>query len=83
MTTNVPLQRLYFMNSPFIEQQARALAERFSGDAKTRIEGMYRTLFTRSPDAAELQAGLGYVGKSDWTSYARVLLTSNEFTFVE
>jgi hypothetical protein len=24
-----------------------------------------------------------YVGKSDWTSYARVLLTSNEFTFVE
>jgi hypothetical protein len=83
MTTNVPLQRLYFMNSSFIEQQARALADRFSGEPKSRIEGMYRALFQREPDAAELKLGIEYVGKSDWTSYARVLLTSNEFTFVE
>lgn len=83
MTTNVPLQRLFFMNSAFTEQQSQALAERFSGEPEARIRNMYRTLFTREPDEAELKLGLEYVGRSDWTSYARVLLTSNEFTFVE
>lgn len=83
LTTNVPLQRLFFMNSPFVEQQAGALAERFKGEPETRIRSMYAALFTREPDAAELKLGLDYTTKGDWTSYARVLLTSNEFTFLE
>jgi hypothetical protein len=44
---------------------------------------MYSALFTREPDAAELKLGAEYVANGDWTSYARVLLTSNEFTFLE
>jgi hypothetical protein len=83
LTTNVPLQRLFFMNSPFVEQQAAALAARFTGEPDARIRGMYAALFTREPDAAELKLGLDYTAKGDWTSYARVLLTSNEFTFLE
>jgi hypothetical protein len=83
LTTNVPLQRLFFMNSPFVEQQATALAARFTGEPGARIRGMYAALFTREPDAGELKLGLDYTAKSDWTSYARVLLTSNEFTFLE
>jgi hypothetical protein len=83
LTTNVPLQRLYFMNSSFVEQQSAALADRFQGDTETRVRAMYRTLFTREPDATEIKLASDYLMKADWTSYARVLLTSNEFTFVE
>lgn len=84
--TNVPLQRLFFMNSSFVETRAAALAGRFKGPGRERITGMYRTLFARTPDAAEMKLGLEYVEGDDpkkWTSYARVLLTSNEFTFLE
>jgi len=83
LTTNVPLQRLFFMNSSFVEQQAAALAQRITGEPEARIRAMYAQLFTREPDAAEVKLGLDYTAKADWTSYARVLLTSNEFTFSE
>ena len=45
-----------------------------------------RTFVVSWKDAAEMKLGLDYVGGDDpnkWTSYARVLLTSNEFTFLE
>ncbi|HYO81860.1 MAG TPA: DUF1549 and DUF1553 domain-containing protein, partial [Bryobacteraceae bacterium] len=82
--TNVPLQRLYFMNSGFVEDRAEALASSTKGAAAERIRMMYRTLFGRAPDSAEMKLGLEYTGSgNNWTSYARVLLTSNEFTFLE
>ncbi|MBC8166994.1 MAG: DUF1553 domain-containing protein, partial [Bryobacteraceae bacterium] len=84
VTTNVPLQRLYFMNSSFVGQQAKALADRFTGSTETRIRAMYRALFSRAPEAPEVNAGVEYISRgSDWTSYARALLTSNEFVFTE
>jgi mono/diheme cytochrome c family protein len=81
--TNVPLQRLYWMNSKFIEEQARALAERLHGDNAARIREAYRLLLARDPDAEELKMGLEYVPKASWPSYARALLSSNEFEFVD
>jgi hypothetical protein len=81
--TNVPLQRLFFMNSAFIESAAGALADRFAGAPEARIRAMYRAAFSRGPDAAELKLGLDYTSKSGWPGYARVLLSSNEFTFVD
>ena len=83
VVTNVPLQRLFFMNSAFIESAATALADRFSGTPEQRIRAMYRVAFSRLPDAKELQLGLAYTAKSSWPSYARALLSSNEFTFVD
>jgi hypothetical protein len=83
--TNVPLQRLYFMNSPFVEARAESLAARFTGAPEQRIRAIYRALFARDPDKSELKAALEYTAADDrnWVSYARVLLTSNEFTFLE
>jgi hypothetical protein len=82
-TTNVPLQRLFFMNSEFVDRQAEALSGRFSGDASGRIRQFYRTLFGRDPDSEELRAGLAFVERDSWRNYAQVLLGSNEFLFVE
>jgi hypothetical protein len=76
LTTNVPLQRLFFMNSPFIEEAAKALAD---SDVRT----IYRTLFDREPDAEEMRLATEYIGKDGAVSYARVLLSSNEFNYVD
>jgi hypothetical protein len=97
-TTNVPLQRLFFMNNTFVYAQAGKLAERVYGKASdaARIAEAYRLLFSRQPTRQELEIGLqflsanpekpGYavVGEPStaWREYARALLSSNEFEFV-
>jgi hypothetical protein len=81
MSTNVPLQRLYFMNSAFVEKRAGVLAGKLSGANPERIRAAYRTLFARDPDPEELTLGEQYVAQSGWTSYTRALLSSNEFLF--
>ncbi len=83
LSTNVPLQRLFMMNSPFVERQAESLAARFNGAGEERIRAMYRCLFGRDPDAEELRLALDYLKQATWPSYARVLLTSNEFSYVD
>lgn len=84
--TNVPVQRLFFMNSSFIQQQAKMLAARLkSGDDAGRITEAYRLLFGRNPTDAERKLGLEFVKPAgeQWEKYAQVLLSSNEFNFVE
>jgi len=86
LTTNVPLQRLFLMNSPFVERQAEALAARLeagSGSAEDRIRDAYRQLFGRQPEPEELRLGQDFLTKAKWPMYARALLTSNEFLFVD
>ena len=57
--TNVPLQRLFFMNSDFMQQHAERLAEQVADepDDAARIEKVYRTVFGRAPTAEEIEAG--------------------------
>ena len=61
--TNVPLQRLFFMNSDFVQQHAERLAERVADepDDRARIEKVYRIVFGRAPAADELKAGLDFL----------------------
>jgi hypothetical protein len=61
--TNVPLQRLFFMNSDFMQQHAEKLAEKVADEADdtARIEKTYRTVFGRAPTAAEVQAGRDFL----------------------
>jgi hypothetical protein len=82
MATNVPLQRLFFLNSSFMEQRAKSLAGSLSGELDDKIRASYRRLYQRDPDPEELQLGREYLSKADWTSYARALLSANEFLFV-
>jgi len=82
VVTNVPLQRLYMMNSGFVEEQAAALAKRLTGDNAERVVQAYRILFSRGPSAEEFELGLAFLQKSNWNEYARVLLNTNEFEWV-
>jgi mono/diheme cytochrome c family protein len=96
--TNVPLQSLYFMNSSFVYRQAERLAKRVydSGNDPARISKAYQLLFGRTPTEAEIKAALDFFQANPeaagnqvagqpptvWNQYVRVLLSSNEFEFV-
>jgi len=62
-STNVPLQRLFFMNSDFVQQHAERLAEQVGDepDDAARIDKVYRRLFGRAPTAAEVKAGRDFL----------------------
>jgi hypothetical protein len=87
--THVPLQRLFFLNSGLIWQQAEQLANRLaaeSADDTARIKKAYRFLYAREATDSEIQLGLDFlqqVGKKAWQQYAQVLLSANEFLFVD
>jgi mono/diheme cytochrome c family protein len=97
-SSNVPLQQLYFMNNGFVYKQAGVLAERVQTEPndEARIAKTYEYLFQRKPTADELQLGLKFLSTTPekpgytvegkpvtaWSEYARALLSSNEFQFV-
>jgi hypothetical protein len=98
-STNVPLQRLYFMNNDFVYGQAGKLAERVlpQADDTARIAQAYRLVFGRAPTRQELEAGLHFLQSTPeklgntvngqpvtaWREYTRVLLSANEFEFID
>ncbi len=62
-STNVPLQRLFLMNSDFMQQHAERLAEQVADepDDAARIEKVYRRLFGRAPTADEIKTGRDFL----------------------
>jgi mono/diheme cytochrome c family protein/cytochrome c553 len=86
IVTNVPLQGLFFLNSPLLMSQSEALAARVeSSDEKQAIEKAYRLLFDRAPTQKELKLGLEFLHatpEKPWPKYLQVLLSSNEFNYV-
>jgi Protein of unknown function (DUF1549)/Protein of unknown function (DUF1553)/Planctomycete cytochrome C len=62
-TTTVPLQRLFLMNSDFVQLEAEALAKRVAAepDNQARIRKIYTLTYGRLPTKQELQIGLGYL----------------------
>jgi hypothetical protein len=84
--TNVPLQRLFYLNSDFVWSQANALAKRTEAagtGAPQRIATMYSILFGRDATPEEIHLGEEFLAKSQWAEYAQILLGSNEFEFVD
>ena len=79
--TNVPLQRLFLLNSPLMLQAAAAL----TADLKTPDPApAYRRLFARLPNKAELQLAKDYLANNgQWSEYLQALLSSNEFLYLE
>jgi hypothetical protein len=81
--TNVPLQRLFFMNSDLMSKEAKLLAARLpNGEDADKIRQAYLMLYARPPVEAEVKAGLDYLKSSSWPQYAQALLSANEFLFV-
>jgi hypothetical protein len=95
--TTVPQQALFFMNSPFVVEQAQALAARPEVTAvendETKIAALYRLVVNRQPDTHELAIGRKFVSialspseetkLSPWEQYAQLLLLANEVMYVD
>ena len=86
--TNTPLQGLFLLNSEFVMRQAERLTDRLARegtDEKDRIQRVYRLLYARGPTKAEIKLGRRFLSgdESRWPQYAQVLMTSNEFLYVQ
>ncbi|HEV3143029.1 MAG TPA: DUF1549 and DUF1553 domain-containing protein [Gemmataceae bacterium] len=91
-SNTVPLQALYLMNGPFIQELAKSLVQRSSatGPAK-QVERMYCLTLGRPPEAEETRLALAFLRQDEqrnptleaWQEFAQVLLMSNEFAFVD
>ncbi|MGH9627847.1 MAG: DUF1553 domain-containing protein, partial [Bryobacteraceae bacterium] len=70
--TTVPQQALFFLNSPFIVEQARHLAAReeiaSAPNPSEKIRRLYRAVYGRSPEKWEIDAGLGFISQSAETA---------------
>ena len=80
--THVPLQRLYFLNNEFVARQASALAARVETDANP-VRQAYALLFQREPTPDEDRLTRDFLRTVGWKQLAQVLLSSNEFLFVD
>jgi len=94
--TTVPLQQLFVLNSEFMVQNAKALAARLVKEQtsdEARIRQAFPLLYGRPVSDRELQLGLSFVSGSNpsgtgmmlsrWEQYAQVLLSANEFMYVD
>ena len=61
-TTTVPLQRLFLMNSDFVQLEAEALYKRFAANRQSRPHPQaLQPGYNRDPKEAEIQMGLDYL----------------------
>ena len=87
LQTTVPLQKLFFMNSPFVIEQSTALTARVAASASTddqRITATYRLVLQRDPTPEERKLAREFIGNNAgaWPEFTQVLLSSNEFTYL-
>jgi len=70
-TTSVPLQRLFFMNSDFMQQQGELLARRLEAetDSTARIQKAYGLIFGRPASQKEIDAGLSFLRSEPLKAY--------------
>ncbi len=84
-------QSLFFLNDPFVRQQAAALSARLAREESlnnlTRIQRLYAILFSRDPTPAEVDVGLSFLESANtddaWARYCLIALASHEFIYVK
>ena len=94
--TTVPQQALFLLNSPFAQEQAKAMVQRREiaeeKDSAARVQALYRVAYARSADADEVRLGEQFLASAQAAAegemnplerYAQVLLLANEFMFVD
>ncbi len=96
--TNVAPQALFMMNSDFVNERSLNFTEyllKQADRAEPRIEQAYLVTLARKPTAVEIQNAIRYISsfpaKSSrheasteaWQSFCRVLMSSNEFIYVD
>ena len=88
IATDTPLQGLFFLNSKLVMTAAEALAARLGREAQEdgeRIDRVYRLLYGRAPSELESSLSRDFLRENadGWPKLAQVLLSSNEFLYVE
>ena len=70
-TTTVPLQRLFLMNSDFMQIEAEDFYKRVAGevDNTARIKKVYELAYNREPGPEELKLGLDYLHTEPLRAY--------------
>ena len=97
--TNVAPQALFMMNSGFVAERARNVASMLLGDQQAddarRVERAYVLTLNRQPAAAEIDSALTYVKSFEqkfdgsrapldaWQSLCRILMSSNDFMYLD
>lgn len=84
--STTPLQALNLMNSRFVVEQSRFIAERVKVEAgedeEARIRRVFELLLTRQPTEDEMEACLEVASTSGLELVSRTLINSNEFAFL-
>jgi len=97
--TNVATQALFWLNSEFLYEHAQNVAQSLldqkgMSDA-ARIETAYSRILNRRPDKDEVDRALSYIAgfkqkfagekvdQKAWQSLCRVLMSSNDFVYVD
>jgi hypothetical protein len=115
MTTTVPLQQLFVLNSDYMRRQAKAFAARLNAPQATsdadKVQLAFQLAFNRMPSPDELALAIRFIGgpqqgganatvstisagstapeqrkpepMTRWEQYAQVLLSSNEFMYID
>ena len=73
-TTTVPLQRLFLMNSDFVQAEAEDLAKRVAPepDNRARIRKIYLLCYGREPKEQEMALGLEYLKTEPLREYEEI-----------
>ncbi len=84
--STTPLQALNLMNSDFVMEQSKRIADRArkdtGGDSDKSIDRCFALLLGRAPDGDEREACLTVAKENDLSLVCRALINSNEFAFV-
>ena len=84
--STTPLQALNLMNSDFVIEQSKRVAERANSDSGGKIRDAvvrcFELLLTRKPQAHELEMCLQLARNNDLPLVARTLINTNEFAFL-
>jgi len=78
-----PLQQLFVLNSPFMQERAVDLVKRVDAtpDNSAKLREMYRDVLDRNPTPKEVDTGLSFLEKGTLVQFAQALLASNEVIF--
>jgi hypothetical protein len=85
-------QALFLMNDPWVAELATALAQRVAreiagGNDRERIRRLYEITLGRPPAAAEVEIGIQFLGdepRADkWNGYCRLIISTNEFLYLD
>lgn len=81
VVTNVALQKLFFLNSEIVSIESAKLGQRLEN---LGLKRGYWLLFQRDPSKSEERAAKDFLaGGGSWKQLAQVLLSTNEFSYVD